>query len=61
MKPKASENKAGNVETAKINREKRKALAAELGELTLQRIKLSEQLNQNAARSNQIAAQMERL
>lgn len=52
----------------KTNEEKRKELAVELGELTLQRFNLNDQarllndqINKNAAKSNQIAMQMEAL
>lgn len=56
MKPKAKDNKAEDVET-----KPRKELAAELGELTLQRAKLVARLNQIAGRCNQIATKMESL
>lgn len=41
-------------------KESRTKLAAELGELTLQRAKLVEQLNRINTRSNQIAVAMEK-
>lgn len=57
IKPKASENKAKDTET----KQKRKELAAELGELTFERAKLTECLNENAKRSNEVATEMEKL
>jgi len=41
--------------------QKRKELATELGELTYERAKLTEQLNKNAKRSNEVATEMEKL
>lgn len=58
-KIKATENTAKDVETK--TKERRKNLAAELGELTLYRAKLADQLNQVAKKCNQIATQMESL
>lgn len=60
-RPKATENKAEDVETAKINKEKRKTLAAELGELTLLKTKLVGQVNQITERQRQLAEEMEQL
>ena len=42
-------------------KERRKELAAELGELTFQRAKLTEKLNENAKRSNEVGMEMEKL
>jgi len=56
-KPKASENKAKDVET----KSRRKELAAELGELILRRVKLVGQIKQIDARNDEIAKQMELL
>lgn len=56
---KATDTKAKDVETKR--KEKRKTLAAELGELTLTRAKLTAQVNRIDARSNQIATEMESL
>ncbi|GAH36453.1 unnamed protein product [marine sediment metagenome] len=58
-KPKATKNKANDVETKKANREKRKTLAAQLGELTIVRAKIADQLNQVTTKCNQLATQME--
>jgi len=58
-KPKSTKNKANDVETKKVNKEKRKTLAAELGELTIVRAKLATQLNQISTRCNQLATQIE--
>lgn len=56
-KPKATKNKAKDVET----KPKRKDLAAKLGENMLMRARLAEQLRQIDAQNNQIAQQMETL
>lgn len=42
-------------------KQKRKELAAELGELTFERAKLEQKLNKNARRSNEIGTEMEKL
>lgn len=60
-KPKATQNRAENVETEKVNAEKRRNLAAQLGEITLVRNKLVGQIRTLDARYNQIAAQIENL
>lgn len=60
-KPKASVNKAKDVETKKVNKKKRETLAVEFYELSIHRAKLIEQLNRTNARCNQIATQMEAL
>ena len=60
-KPKAKENLAKDVETKKVNAAKRKELAAQLGELTLHRAKLADQLNKVDTRMQQLAMQMEKL
>ena len=60
-KPKATENTAKDVETAKVNKAKRKELAAELGELTLLKAKLVGQVNQITERQRQLAEEMEQL
>ena len=60
-KPKATENKAKDVETKGIIKGNRKDLAAELGELTIVRSNLVAQTRQIDARMNQIAEQMENL
>ena len=57
VEPKATKNKAENVEI----KERRKKLATELGELTFERAKLTERMNEIAKRSNEIATEMERL
>lgn len=54
---KTSENNAKDVET----KQRRKELAAELGELTLKRAKLVQVLNEISSRCNGIATAMEKL
>ncbi|GAH31762.1 unnamed protein product, partial [marine sediment metagenome] len=49
-----SKNKAENAKW------RRKELAAELGELTFKRVKLTKELNENAQRSNEIGDEMEK-
>lgn len=56
-KPKASENKAKDVET----KNKRKDLAAQLGEAVIRREKLAQRLNQEAELCNRLATEIEEL
>lgn len=56
-KPKASENLAKDIET----KGRRKELAAELGELTIEISKLTQELRAKQQRGGQIATEMESL
>jgi hypothetical protein len=56
-KLKATENKAKDVET----KNKRKDLAAQLGEAVIRREKLTQQLNQESELCNRLATEMEKL
>jgi len=55
-KPKATENKAKNVET----KSKRKDLCARLGEAVIRREKLTRQLNQESELCNHLATEIEK-